>query len=75
VSVYMLQLNGITKFFNKGTQDEKCALDHFSLNVGEGDFVTIIGSNGAGKSTLLNIVAGTCGHMSKEYFLCCPSTH
>lgn len=59
MSVSMLQLNGITKIFNKGTQDEKCALDALTLNVGEGDFVTIIGSNGAGKSTLLNIVAGT----------------
>ena len=29
-----------------------------SLELEEGDFVTIIGSNGAGKSTLLNTVAG-----------------
>ena len=34
------------------------ALDHLSLTVKDGDFVTIIGSNGAGKSTTLNAIAG-----------------
>ena len=56
---YMLALNGVTKIFNKGTQDEKRALDNFSLEVEKGDFITIIGSNGAGKTTLLNAIAGT----------------
>jgi len=56
---YMLTLNGVTKIFNKGTQDEKRALDDFSLEVEKGDFITIIGSNGAGKTTLLNVIAGT----------------
>ena len=35
------------------------ALNRVSLEVGQGDFVTVIGSNGAGKSTLLNGLAGT----------------
>ncbi|MBW2443499.1 MAG: ATP-binding cassette domain-containing protein [Deltaproteobacteria bacterium] len=55
----MLTLKGVTKIFNKGTQDEKRALDDFSLEVAGGDFITIIGSNGAGKTTLLNVIAGT----------------
>ena len=55
----MLKLNGITKIFNEGTQDEKRALDDFTLDVAESDFITIIGSNGAGKTTLLNVIAGT----------------
>jgi putative ABC transport system ATP-binding protein len=33
-------------------------LDHLSLQLEDGDFVTIVGSNGAGKSTLFNAVAG-----------------
>ena len=33
-------------------------LTDFSLEVNEGDFISIIGSNGAGKSTLLNIISG-----------------
>jgi branched-chain amino acid transport system ATP-binding protein len=34
------------------------ALWDVSLAVGEGEFVTVIGSNGAGKTTLLNTIAG-----------------
>ncbi len=56
---YMLRLKGITKIFNQGTQDERRALDDFSLEVADSDFITIIGSNGAGKTTLLNVIAGT----------------
>jgi len=33
-------------------------LTDISLNVKEGEFVTIIGSNGAGKSTLINTISG-----------------
>jgi putative tryptophan/tyrosine transport system ATP-binding protein len=54
----LLQLNQIYKVFNEGSLDEKVALDHLSLSLDEGDFVTVIGSNGAGKSTLLNVIAG-----------------
>ncbi len=56
---HLLVLNAITKIYNPGTQDEKRALDNFSLEVADGDFITIIGSNGAGKTTLLNVIAGT----------------
>jgi len=59
VSKMMLNLKGITKIFNKGTQDEKRALDNLSLEVEDGDFITIIGSNGSGKSTLLNAISGS----------------
>ena len=55
----MLAVEKVTKTFNKGTQDEKVALDSLDLVIRKGEFVTIIGSNGAGKSTLLNVVAGT----------------
>lgn len=55
----MLELTGVVKVFNRGTQDEKRALNGIELVVDSGDFVTVIGSNGAGKSTLLNAVAGT----------------
>ncbi|WP_442593566.1 ABC transporter ATP-binding protein [Neobacillus sp. D3-1R] len=54
----MLDLIQIHKVFNEGTPDEKVALDHVSLSLKQGDFVTVIGSNGAGKSTLMNMISG-----------------
>ena len=54
----MLKINGIWKTFNAGTVNEKTALKGLSLELKEGDFVTVIGGNGAGKSTMLNAVAG-----------------
>ena len=54
----MLTLTDISKTFNPGTANQKTALDHLSLQVNAGDFITIIGSNGAGKSTLFNAICG-----------------
>ena len=54
----MLEVKEISKTFNKGTINEKMALNKLSLSLDEGDFVTIIGGNGAGKSTLLNALSG-----------------
>ncbi|MDO5737434.1 MAG: ABC transporter ATP-binding protein [Propionibacteriaceae bacterium] len=54
----MLQLENITKRFFPNSVNERTALDKLNLKLGEGDFVTVIGSNGAGKSTLLNVISG-----------------
>lgn len=54
----MLKGRAITKVFNRGTVNQKTALDGVDIHLAQGDFVTIIGSNGAGKSTLLNSIAG-----------------
>ncbi len=55
----MLKINEISKTFNPGTVNEKVALKGLSLELKDGDFVTVIGGNGAGKSTMLNAIAGT----------------
>lgn len=55
----MLELRHISKTFNAGTVNAMTALNDISLNVPDGDFVTIIGTNGAGKSTLLNAISGS----------------
>ncbi len=54
----MLTLTRVKKTFNKGTINEKKALNGIDLHLDPGDFVTIIGGNGAGKSTMLNMIAG-----------------
>lgn len=54
----MLELKNIKKTFNKGTVNEKPALQGVNLVLNDGDFVTVIGGNGAGKSTTLNMIAG-----------------
>ena len=53
-----LSLIGLKKAFERGTPNEKVALDDVNLEVAPGDFVTILGSNGAGKSTLFNAILG-----------------
>lgn len=65
----MLRVEDVSVIFNEGTQLEKRALDHFNLNVENGDFVTILGSNGAGKSTLFNIISGQTPVTSGKIFL------
>lgn len=53
-----LSLMGITKIFNKGTVDENKLFDNLSLDVSDGEFISVVGSNGSGKTTMLNIVCG-----------------
>jgi len=49
----MLQVSGLSKRFGKRT-----VLHAVSLDVGQGEYVAVLGESGVGKSTLLNIIAG-----------------
>jgi branched-chain amino acid transport system ATP-binding protein len=59
----LLELRGITVHYGKAL-----ALDDISIDVGEGEIVTIIGSNGAGKSTTLKAIAGLVHLTTGEIF-------
>ena len=54
----MLSAQQLEITFNPGTPIETRALRGMSLDIPDGQFVTVIGSNGAGKSTFLNAVSG-----------------
>ena len=48
----MISINNISKTFNN-----KVVLDNISLDVKEGEIISIVGPSGAGKTTLLNIIS------------------
>lgn len=64
-----LSVNNLTKRFERGTVNEKTALDGVSLEVERGEFITILGSNGAGKSSLFNAILGKFIADSGKIFL------
>ena len=47
----------LCKTYRQGDQDVK-ALDHVSIEIGEGDFVCLVAPSGGGKTTLLNAIGG-----------------
>src|SRR5437660_11287731 len=51
--VAFLELEGITKYFGRVT-----AVDHITLSVEQGEFLTLLGPSGCGKTTILRMVAG-----------------
>jgi putative ABC transport system ATP-binding protein len=51
----ILKMENISKEYGKGKTSLK-ALNKVSMNVKEGDFISIVGPSGSGKSTLLNIL-------------------
>jgi len=55
----MIKISNLSKTFNPGTPNQVKALSNIDLEVGSGEFITIIGTNGSGKSTLLNAISGS----------------
>ncbi len=54
----ILVVEGVSKVFSQRGRAPLVVLDHISLQVGAGEFVSVVGPSGSGKSTLLSIMAG-----------------
>ena len=52
-----IQVKDISKIYGPN-ESKVIALNHASLTISEGDFISIMGPSGSGKSTLLHIVSG-----------------
>src|SRR5436305_10180025 len=60
----LVELRNVSKIYHLG-EEEIRALDDVTLDIEEGEFISIIGPSGSGKSTLMHILgcldSPTCG--------------
>jgi putative ABC transport system ATP-binding protein len=64
----MIRLKDIDRSYKRGAGQE-WVLRRIQLEIGEGEFVTIMGPSGAGKSSLLNVLALLDDQWQGEYWL------
>ena len=63
----LIETRDVTRLYQMGT-NQVTALDHVSIGISEGEFVSIQGTSGSGKSTLLNLLGGLDRPTSGEVF-------
>jgi ABC-type lipoprotein export system ATPase subunit len=70
----MIKLQSIEKFFEHGTQ-KTFVLRRITLDIKEGEFVSVMGPSGAGKSTLLHILGMHDNSWSGEFYFADQPVH
>jgi len=60
----VIRIADLVKEFGTASGERVRALQGVSLDVAEGEFISVVGPSGCGKSTLLKIVAGLVSHTS-----------
>ncbi|MBS7370632.1 MAG: ABC transporter ATP-binding protein [Oscillospiraceae bacterium] len=63
-----IEVRDLCRYYTVGGQQVR-ALDGVSLNVGDGEYLTVVGASGSGKSTLMNILGCLDAPSSGSYFL------
>jgi putative ABC transport system ATP-binding protein len=64
----IVSIRALSKIYRQGEMDVT-ALDSVSLDIAQGEFLSLMGPSGSGKSTLLHIVAGIDRPTSGECFV------
>lgn len=64
----MIKMTDVSKVYTIGSEN-LYALNHANLQIGNGEFVSIVGPSGSGKSTLMNIIGCLDVADSGEYIL------
>ena len=65
----VIEMRDIVKKYYIGTSNELTVLKGISLNVRDGEFVSVVGASGSGKSTLMNIIGALDTPTAGEYIL------
>ena len=63
-----IEVRDLCRYYTVGGQQVR-ALDGISLNIGDGEYLTVVGASGSGKSTLMNILGCLDAPSSGSYFL------
>ena len=64
----LIKVEDLCKIYNPG-ENEVRALDYVNLEIGQGEFVAIIGQSGSGKSTFMNMLGCLDIPTSGKYYL------
>ena len=64
----LIKVEDLCKIYTPG-ENEVRALDHVNLEIGQGEFVAIIGQSGSGKSTFMNMLGCLDIPTSGKYYL------
>src|SRR6516164_6156729 len=64
----IVRVEGVHKHFRRGSEQID-VLNGLSLNVEEGEFLSLMGPSGSGKTTLLNLIAGLDRPSAGEIFV------
>ena len=70
----LIQLNNVERYYQTGPT-RTYVLRRISVQINEGDFITIMGPSGSGKSTLLNVIGMLDSGWAGEYYLADQPVH